>query len=80
MKRKTRSDMLNEQVQAFIANGGQITKLREASITDQKKADRRFHHLSKSLEGDERSQQILDRENKKERFKIFSRTDRWKVD
>ena len=80
MKRKTRSDMLNEHLQDFIANGGQITKLREASITDQKKAERRFHHLSKSLEGDDRSQQILDRENKNERRMIFSRTDRWKID
>lgn len=71
----------NDEINALIANSGvEIIRLREANHSDQKKADRKFHHLSKAMEGDERSKEILEREQKKDRKMIFSRTDQWRID
>jgi hypothetical protein len=71
----------NDEINALIANSGvEIIRLREANHSDQKKADRMFHHLSKAMEGDERSKEILDKEKNKNRRMIFSRTDQWRVD
>ncbi len=83
MRYRNKQEMNAEKMKAiqdFIANGGEVIHLREADKSDQVKADRRFHHMSKAMEGDERSQSFIQRENDKERRLIFSRTDRWRVD
>jgi hypothetical protein len=67
-------------IQDFMANGGEVIHLREATKSDQAKSERKFHHLSKAMEGDERSQSFIQKEREKERRLIFSRTDRWRVD
>lgn len=71
----------NDEINAMIAKSGiQVIKLRESTANDQRKADRKFNLLSKSMEGDEMSKEILERETSKERRMIFSRTDRWRMD
>lgn len=70
----------NAEIEAMIAESGvEIIVLREGSVQDQKRSDRKFHLISKAMEGDERSQQILNKENEKERRLIFSPTERWQV-
>jgi hypothetical protein len=83
MRYKNKQEMNAEMarlVAEFSESGGEIIMLREASKSDIAKAERKFHHISKSMEGDERSQAIIQRENDKERRLVFSRTDRWRVD
>jgi hypothetical protein len=71
----------NAEIDAMIAESGvEIIVLREGSIQDQKRSDRKFSLISKAMEGDERSQQILNKEKEKERRLIFSPTERWRVD
>lgn len=63
-------------VQAFLDNGGEIIRLREATKKDQAKASRIAYHQDKALRGDERSIQFLEKEKKREASFIFSRTER----
>ena len=79
MNRKSRNDLLNEKLQTFLANGGEIVKLAPASKQDQKAASRLAYHQDRAMEGDERSQQILNRLHMKEESLIFSREERMKA-
>jgi len=63
-------------VQAFLDNGGEIIRLREATKKDQAKASRRAYHEDRALCGDQRSIEILKREQEREASFIFSRTER----
>ena len=67
-----------ELIAEFLKNGGEIIKLRYASENDQKKAARKWHHRSKALCGNERSKELLEKEDSKEEMMIFSKTDRWR--
>lgn len=66
-------------IQAFLANGGEIIRLREATEKDQRKARRRAYHEDKALCGSQRSKEFLEKEKEKEASFIFSRTERNKV-
>tara|TARA_B100001094_G_scaffold149278_1_gene144504 strand:+ start:14164 stop:14406 length:243 start_codon:yes stop_codon:yes gene_type:complete len=66
-------------IQAFLANGGEVIRLREATKKDQMKASRRAYHEEKALCGSERSKKILEQEKNKEASFIFSRTERNKA-
>jgi hypothetical protein len=77
-KRWTREEQ-ESSIQAFLANGGEVIRLREATEKDQKKASRRAYHEDKALSGSERSKKFLEQEKKKEASFIFSRTERNKV-
>ena len=63
-------------VQAFLDNGGEIIRLREATKKDQEKAARRAYHEDKAMCGNQRSKEIIEREKKREASFIFSRAER----
>ncbi len=67
-----------ELIAEFLKNGGEIIKLRYASEKDQKIASRKWHHREKALCGNERSKEIIAKENEKEELMIFSKSDRWR--
>ena len=77
-RRMTREES-DAAIQAFLDNGGKITRLREATKKDQKKAARRAYHEDRAMCGNERSKEIIERENKLEASFIFSRDERNKV-
>ena len=66
-------------VQAFIQNGGEIIRLREASKADQKKSRSIAYHREKALEGNEKSRAIVEREEAREKRLIFGRIERNKA-
>lgn len=66
-------------VQAFIQNGGEVTRLREATKKDQKKSQSLAYHREKALEGNEKSRAIVEREEAREKRLIFGRIERNKV-
>ena len=68
-----------ELIAEFVANGGEITRLRYASKRDQQKAQRKWYHKDRALSGDERSKKALEEDKKKNSLKIFSPTDQWRV-
>tara|TARA_Y100000310_G_C20276155_1_gene620337 strand:+ start:201 stop:458 length:258 start_codon:yes stop_codon:yes gene_type:complete len=74
------SDELKAKIDEYLNDGGEIIQLRYASEKDQKKAQRRWHHKDKATAGSEASQEILDKENAKEKSMIFSKDERWSVD
>jgi|TARA_B100000073_G_C23691511_1_gene556653 hypothetical protein len=69
-----------KMIEEFLAGGGEITRLRPATESDVKKASRKWYHKEKALCGSERSKKIVSKEEEKEEFMIFSKSDRWKVD
>ena len=70
-------DDMNDAIQAFLSNGGQVTRLRYADQKDQAKAQRRWFHRDKADAGSERSKEILEKEAAKEKSMIFSKDERW---
>ena len=69
---------LDQKIQEYIDNGGEIVRLRYASQKDQGKARRKEYHSDKAAAGSENSQKVLERERKREGEMIFSRDERWK--
>ena len=69
---------LEDKVQEYLDNGGEIVRLRYASQKDQGKARRKEYHYDKATAGSENSQKILERDSKREGEMIFSRDERWK--
>lgn len=69
---------LEDKVQEYLDNGGEIVRLRYASQRDQGKARRKEYHSDKATAGSENSQKILERDSKREGEMIFSRDERWK--
>ena len=74
-RRMTREES-DAAIQAFLDNGGEIIRLREATKKDQEKAARRAYHEDRAMCGNERSKEIIERENKLEASFIFSRDER----
>ena len=74
-RRMTRAES-DAAIQAFLDNGGEIIRLREATKKDQKKASRRAYHEDKAMCGNQRSKEIIEREKKLEASYIFSRDER----
>tara|TARA_R110000824_G_scaffold288569_1_gene477045 strand:- start:671 stop:904 length:234 start_codon:yes stop_codon:yes gene_type:complete len=70
-------DEMSGLIQAFIDDGGEVTRLREASQRDIDKAQRTQFHKDKAIAGSERSKNILERQDEKEQSFIFSRDERW---
>jgi hypothetical protein len=75
---KSSNDIINDAIEEFLNNGGEVVRLRYASQKDQSKAQRRVYHEDKATAGSERSKDALAREDAKEKTMIFSKTDRWK--
>lgn len=74
-RRMTREES-DAAIQAFLDNGGKITRLCEATKKDQKKAARRAYHEDRAMCGNQRSKEIIEREKKLEASFIFSRDER----
>jgi len=72
------SEELNDMVEKYLEEGGEVTRLRYATQKDINTARRTMHHKDKALSGSERSKEALAREEAKESTMIFSKTDRWK--
>lgn len=72
-------ESMDDAIEAFLKNGGEITKLRYASEKDLNKSRRKSHHEDKAVSGNKNSQEILKRDAAKEKTLIFSKTDRWKL-
>jgi len=70
-------DELNDEVQKYFEEGGEVTRLKYADKKVQDKAHRKFYHLSKEHDS-ERSRQYLQKEEKKESLLVFSKEDRMK--
>jgi hypothetical protein len=81
MKRKTkmtRSENIDDAVQSFLDDGGEVTLLKYADQKMQNKSRRMTFHEDKALDGSEKSKTILEHERVREEGMIFSRTDRLK--
>ena len=74
----SRSEELDNAVQEFLDNGGEITQIRFADQKMQDKSRSMHHHSDRALNGSERSKDIVERERVREGSMIFSRIDRMK--
>ena len=72
------SEELDQMVQEYIDNGGEVTKLRYANNKAQRKSRRAEYHKDKAIQGNEQSKEAVERMRKHESTMIFSRVDRWK--
>lgn len=79
MIRNNRNDEINAMISQFLSDGGEILNVREGTMSEQNRAQRLQYHREKAIEGDERSQIILEREAKKEASLIFSREERMRA-
>jgi hypothetical protein len=70
-------DELNDEIQKYFEEGGEVTRLKYADKRIQEKACRKFYHLSKTHDSD-RSRQYLEKEEEKESRLVFSKEDRMK--
>ena len=70
-------DEMSALIQEFLDDGGEITRLREASQKDINKSQRTQYHKDKAIAGSERSKDILEKQEEKEQSFIFSRDERW---
>ena len=67
---------MDAAIDAFLSNGGEITRLRPATKKAVAKASRMAYHRERALNGSERSQKFLENERKRESQMIFSRDER----
>lgn len=79
MNRITRNDEINNLVNEFLADGGEIVNIREGTISEQDRARRLQYHREKAIEGDERSQSFVKREEERESSLIFSKEERMRA-
>jgi len=77
-KPKSSNNEINNAIEEYLNNGGEIVRLRYATQKDQRTAQRRVYHEDKATAGSEASKDALAREDAKEKTMIFSKTDRWK--
>jgi hypothetical protein len=75
---KSSNDIINDAIEEYLNNGGEVVRLRYATQKDQSTAQRRVYHEDKATAGNEVSKDALAREDAKEKTMIFSKTDRWK--
>ena len=66
---------MNDAIQKFLEEGGEVTRLRYADKKDQDKSYRKAYHISRQSDN-ARSREYLEREEKKESQLIFSKNDR----
>lgn len=66
-------------VAAFIAGGGEVTRLRYADKKSVEKANRRAYHRDAAINGNQKSVLFLEKEKKRESQMIFSRIEREKA-
>ena len=67
---------LDVAVAAFLASGGEVTRLRYADKKSVAKASRMAYHRDRALNGSERSKAFLEKAQQKESQMIFSRDER----
>jgi hypothetical protein len=79
MIRNNRNDEINAMINQYLSDGGEILNIREGTVSEQNRAQRLQYHREKAIEGDERSQSIIDREAKKEASLIFSKEERMRA-
>lgn len=72
MNKKT----MDAAIAAFLANGGEVTRLRPASKQAVAKASRMAYHRDRAMNGSERSKAFLEKARQKESQMIFSRDER----
>ena len=68
---------IEQAIQDYLDNGGEVTRLRLASEKDQRKSKTMQYHRDKALSGNERSKKIVEAQSKKELSFIFSKEERW---
>ena len=78
MSDETSRKSLEDAVEAYLNNGGEVTKLRYAAEKDLNKSRRKHFHDDKALAGNENSKEFLEKDAAKEKTLIFSKTDRWR--
>lgn len=64
-------------IAAFLAGGGEITRLRYADKKSVAKASRMAYHRDRALNGSERSKAIIEKARQNESQMIFSRDERY---
>ena len=74
------NDEMNQKIQEFLNNDGEITQLRYGSLKEQRRSRRIQYHEDRALAGSERSQEVLESTRKRESEMIFSRNERWRVE
>ena len=68
-------DKMNDAIQKFLEEGGEVTRLRYADKKMQDKSHRKAFNLSRQSDN-ARSREYLEREEKKESQLIFSKDER----
>lgn len=68
-------DEMNDAIQKFLEEGGEVTRLRYADKKMQQKSARKAYHISRQ-DDNARSKEYLEREEKKESQLIFSKDER----
>jgi adenine-specific DNA methylase len=68
-------DEINDAVQKFLDEGGEVTRLRYADKKAQAKAARKAYHISRQSDN-AHSREYLEREAEKESQLVFSKDDR----
>jgi len=66
-------------IAAFLAGGGEITRLRYADKKSVERANRRAYHRDAAVNGNQKSVLFLEKEEKRESQMIFSRIEREKA-
>ena len=66
-------------IAAFIAGGGEVTRLRYADKKSVDRANRRAYHRDAAINGNQKSVAFLKKEEKRESQMIFSRIEREKA-
>lgn len=69
---------LEKAIDAFLNEGGEITKLRYADQKTINKASRSFYHKDKQ-HSNERSKELAEKEKQKEESLIFSKVERYSI-
>ena len=68
-------DEMNDAIQKFLEEGGEVTRLKYANKKTQEKSARKAYHISRQSDNP-RSKEYLEREAKKESQLLFSKEDR----
>ena len=68
-------DEMNDAIQKFLEEGGEVTRLKYANKKMQEKSARKAYHISRQSDNP-RSKEYLEREAKKESQLLFSKEDR----
>lgn len=67
-----RNNEIEAALAAYLAEGGEMLTLRDGTKQEQRSAERYHYHLSRSIEGDERSAKMVQRaDRERAKVKIF---------